>query len=453
MSNQKKTTIKEELLPQYDIVVIGSGGTGKSCLTNQFVTGVFTEDYDPTIEDSYRKRVCVDGEMGVLDILDTAGQEEYSSMLDEYLRRGQGFILVYAITSNASFSEVQNFKEKLWICKDLKQSERVPFILVGNKADLESERQVTTGEGQDLAKFFGCPFFEASAKTAVNVNEIFHQIVREIRKDIEAKGLQTKKTEAPDEAYYQKLVKKFSKWKVKMSNFDFGGAMSAAKEKISRLSKAIFSRGGKDNEEEEKNNTGSGISSPSPNIASPSMSQTNISKSVTPNSGSFINSSPKPLSNGQGNMDVGSLNDEKKGQAIPQSNSSLSLKTSGPVSSSPSSSPHTYGKIPEIVKQAHQPQGPPDFTIYPWFHPTMSGPEADRILGGAQPGTFLIRPSSQPEHLAVSYVDGGVQKALIAFDKAGKNYWMAENPAVKYPSLDKLVASLNRSLMIPYTRK
>src|SRR5688500_4802976 len=102
-------------------------------------------------------------------------------MRDQYMRTGQGFILVYAITSRSSFDEIGGFREQILRVKD---KDRVPMILVGNKCDLETERQVTTGEGQDLARSFGCPFFESSAKTRINVEESFYELVREIRKEM-----------------------------------------------------------------------------------------------------------------------------------------------------------------------------------------------------------------------------------------------------------------------------
>ncbi len=140
----------------------------------------FIDEYDPTIEDSYRKQVTIDSETCLLDILDTAGQEEYSAMRDQYMRTGQGFILVYAVTSRSSFDEIAAFREQILRVKD---KDKNPMVLVGNKCDLELERQVTTQEGQDLAKSFQCPFFESSAKTRVNVEEGFYALVREIRND------------------------------------------------------------------------------------------------------------------------------------------------------------------------------------------------------------------------------------------------------------------------------
>jgi len=106
-------------------------------------------------------------------------------MRDQYMRTGQGFLCVYAITSRSSFDEIASFREQILRVKD---KDKVPMIIVGNKCDLESERQVTTGEGQDLAKSFGAPFMETSAKARINVEEAFYQLVREIRKDLNGEG-------------------------------------------------------------------------------------------------------------------------------------------------------------------------------------------------------------------------------------------------------------------------
>jgi len=168
-------------MTEYKLVIVGGGGVGKSALTIQLIQNHFIDEYDPTIEDSYRKQVTIDEETCLLDILDTAGQEEYSAMRDQYMRTGQGFILVYAITSRSSFDEIQQFREQI---KRVKDKDKVPMVLVGNKCDLETERQVTTAEGSELAKSFGSPFYESSAKTRINVEESFFELVREIRKDI-----------------------------------------------------------------------------------------------------------------------------------------------------------------------------------------------------------------------------------------------------------------------------
>ena len=165
-------------MTEYKLVIVGGGGVGKSALTIQLIQNHFIDEYDPTIEDSYRKQVTIDDETCLLDILDTAGQEEYSAMRDQYMRTGQGFLTVFAITSRSSFDEITAFREQILRVKD---EDQVPMVVAGNKCDLEDERQVTTAEGQDLAKSFACPFFETSAKSRINVEEAFYALVREIR--------------------------------------------------------------------------------------------------------------------------------------------------------------------------------------------------------------------------------------------------------------------------------
>ncbi|ORZ00283.1 ras-like protein 3 [Syncephalastrum racemosum] len=166
-------------LREYKVVIVGGGGVGKSALTIQFIQSHFVDEYDPTIEDSYRKQCVVDDEMALLDVLDTAGQEEYSAMREQYMRNGEGFILVYSVTSRLSFEEISTFYQQIQRVKD---RDTFPAVLVGNKCDLESDRQVSSQEGRDLAKSFGCPFTETSAKMRIRVDDTFYDVVREIRR-------------------------------------------------------------------------------------------------------------------------------------------------------------------------------------------------------------------------------------------------------------------------------
>ncbi|XP_012496420.1 PREDICTED: GTPase KRas [Propithecus coquereli] len=96
-------------MTEYKLVVVGAGGVGKSALTIQLIQNHFVDEYDPTIEDSYRKQVVIDGETCLLDILDTAGQEEYSAMRDQYMRTGEGFLCVFAINNTKSFEDIHHY--------------------------------------------------------------------------------------------------------------------------------------------------------------------------------------------------------------------------------------------------------------------------------------------------------------------------------------------------------
>jgi len=170
---------RAQFLREYKLVVVGGGGVGKSALTIQFIQSHFVDEYDPTIEDSYRKQCVIDDEVALLDVLDTAGQEEYGAMREQYMRTGEGFLLVYSITSRNSFEEISTFHQQILRVKD---KDSFPVILVANKCDLEYERQVGMNEGRDLAKHLGCKFIETSAKQRINVDEAFSNLVREIRK-------------------------------------------------------------------------------------------------------------------------------------------------------------------------------------------------------------------------------------------------------------------------------
>ncbi|KAJ5070958.1 ras-like protein rasb [Anaeramoeba ignava] len=164
---------------RFKIVVVGPGAVGKSALTIQYVNGEFVSEYDPTLEDSYRKQAEVDNQVCLLDILDTAGQEDLVSMKDQNLRSGQGFLIVFSVTSKHSFSQVAGIRDEILRAKD---SEDVPIILIANKVDLVNDRVVTETEIRALADDLAVPFLETSAKTKVNVDEAFAEIVRILRK-------------------------------------------------------------------------------------------------------------------------------------------------------------------------------------------------------------------------------------------------------------------------------
>ena len=155
------------------------------------------EQYDPTIEDSYRKQVVIDNQPCMLEVLDTAGQEEYTALRDQWIRDGEGFVLVYSISSRSSFSRIKKFHHQIQRVKDSCASSPsypgspisaanphapVPVMLVGNKSDRVTEREVSTQEGHALARELGCEFVEASAKNCINVEKAFYDVVRILRR-------------------------------------------------------------------------------------------------------------------------------------------------------------------------------------------------------------------------------------------------------------------------------
>ena len=162
---------------QYKVVMLGSGAVGKSAITVQMVSGHFLSSYDPTIEDSYRTTINVNNQDIILNILDTAGQEEFYALRDQYIRSGDGYIIVFSITSVTSFLEVNAIKEQLNIVLDTDDNTLIPIILVGNKCDLEEYRQVQSSDAQRLAEEWRVKYFETSAKNKTNINRIFEELV------------------------------------------------------------------------------------------------------------------------------------------------------------------------------------------------------------------------------------------------------------------------------------
>lgn len=163
----------------YKLVVVGDGGVGKSALTIQFFQKLFIEDYDPTIEDSYIQNTQIDGEWCILDVLDTAGQEEFSAMREQYMRKGDGFLMVYSVTDLHSYENVKHFYTQILRVKD---KDAYPMLLVANKIDLVRQRRVSEEQGRQLAASLRVPYIETSAKSPpVNVDLAFHDLVRVIK--------------------------------------------------------------------------------------------------------------------------------------------------------------------------------------------------------------------------------------------------------------------------------
>eukprot|EP00047_Mylnosiga_fluctuans_P015494 m.47029 g.47029 ORF g.47029 m.47029 type:complete len:201 (+) comp5949_c0_seq1:101-703(+) len=168
----------QRLMREFRMAVVGGGGVGKSALTIQFVQSHFVDDYDPTIEDSYRRTCYIDDEQVLLDILDTAGQEEYSAMREQYMRTGEGFLVVFSITDRSSFEEAQMFCRQILRVKD---RDEFPILLVANKVDMAAHRAVPDVEVRQFAAGMKIKVIETSAKNRINVEAAFHELVRAIR--------------------------------------------------------------------------------------------------------------------------------------------------------------------------------------------------------------------------------------------------------------------------------
>jgi len=165
---------------QRKIAIVGSRSVGKSSLTVQFVDGHFVESYYPTIENTFSKVIKFKGQEFATEIIDTAGQDEYSILNSKHFIGIHGYILVYSVASMQSFEMVQVIREK--ILNHL-GTEWVPIVIVGNKSDLRPEqRQVSAEAGKELAEKCGCAWTEASARYNENVTKAFELMIGQIEK-------------------------------------------------------------------------------------------------------------------------------------------------------------------------------------------------------------------------------------------------------------------------------
>ena len=156
--------------------MIGKGVVGKSSLTYRFINFKVPQGHDPTIEDRYKTNTTIENQLYNIEILDTAGEDDYQNMMDMWINFGEGFLLVFAINDKESFSLLRSKRER--ILKG-KHGEKTPMILVGNKQDLK-DRQVQFNEAKQLADLWGIEYIETSAKTNFNVKEAFEKLVLKI---------------------------------------------------------------------------------------------------------------------------------------------------------------------------------------------------------------------------------------------------------------------------------
>jgi len=154
--------------------MLGSGGVGKTAISLQFVRGEFSQNYIPTIEDEFNKNIVIDKETLQLEIIDTAGQEDFKDLRFRYIKECDGFAFVYSVEDPSSLGFVDDLYKE---CKTAKGTEP-KCIVLGNKCDLPT-KSVTLAQAKEKAKNWGNPpVFETSAKTNQNITEAFEAISR-----------------------------------------------------------------------------------------------------------------------------------------------------------------------------------------------------------------------------------------------------------------------------------
>ncbi|CCM04065.1 uncharacterized protein FIBRA_06224 [Fibroporia radiculosa] len=170
-----------DILRKRKIAVLGSRSVGKSSLVIQFIDNNFVESYYPTIESTFSKSISYKGVEYDCDIIDTAGQDEYTILNSKHAIGIHGFVLVYSVTSRKSFDMVQVVYDKII---DFCGMNSIPCVIVGAKTDLQQSttRQVAPTEGEELAKSHHAAWIETSAKNNVNVAKVFELCLGEIEK-------------------------------------------------------------------------------------------------------------------------------------------------------------------------------------------------------------------------------------------------------------------------------
>ena len=164
--------MKESFQYVFKYIIIGDPSVGKSCILNQFLNNNFNEEYDITVGVEFgAKTIDINGRMAKLQIWDTAGQDSFKSITRAYYRGSAAALICYDITNRDSFENLEGWLHE---CKS-NGNQEMTLVLVGNKIDLESEREVSMEEGQKFAEKNEMLFFETSAKTAERVGDLFHQ--------------------------------------------------------------------------------------------------------------------------------------------------------------------------------------------------------------------------------------------------------------------------------------
>uniref|UniRef100_H3BHL4 small monomeric GTPase n=2 Tax=Latimeria chalumnae TaxID=7897 RepID=H3BHL4_LATCH len=181
----------------FRIVVLGQSAVGKTAMTVRFITKRFIGEYDPTLETIYRHATTIDGEFVHFEILDTAGQEEDSLLIEEKIKWGDGFVIVYSVTDKCSFDEVMRLcflVNHIQSTSRRSNTDQPPIVIVANKKDLQFDRMVSTNDGENLAKALKHPFYEISTRDSYEETVIvFSALYNEQMKQVTSSPSQFKR--------------------------------------------------------------------------------------------------------------------------------------------------------------------------------------------------------------------------------------------------------------------
>ncbi|KAF1744571.1 hypothetical protein MXB_2783 [Myxobolus squamalis] len=168
-----------------ETAIFGPGGVGKSCLTLRYLFDEFVEEYEPTKCDAFRKTLKIDDKVIEMSILDTAGQEDYEFVRDNFIRSSSGFFCTYSIVDEQSFEALDDILDKIF---QIKNRDEIAVLLVGNKQDLvlEDDKKRAVSETMAAAKAlkYNINYMEVSAKSNFNVKEMFEYIAEGLAKKI-----------------------------------------------------------------------------------------------------------------------------------------------------------------------------------------------------------------------------------------------------------------------------
>lgn len=171
---------KKSTLSEVKLAVVGAPGVGKSALTVRFLTKRYIGEYDHHSDTRYKNEISVDGDPVIFEICDVCPKGNDDLPTAETLTWADGLVLVYSITDRTSFNYVKQIWQHVQDVRG-KDGKEVPMVLLGNKGDMVHLRQVSSEEGEILAKDFDCNFSEvAAADQVVEVAESFHELCRDV---------------------------------------------------------------------------------------------------------------------------------------------------------------------------------------------------------------------------------------------------------------------------------